>query len=184
MLAAIFRFAPLTTYISTYKLSDTDPWVWVLCTTGTWNDMKVGIEAFKKQKHVYMYITRHASTMLETLGITMDNKDALTQPWEEPFYLCTAYSLSAARRTDLLLLPTWFWEVVNLLVDRLGWLCLVEVRFQVTETTVAAQNFNSLLLDSGGSDPKILQTRESWVPHVCEVKLEKQKFKQSILQVE
>lgn len=114
----------------------------------------------------------------------MDNEDALTQPWEEPFYLCTAYSLSAARRTDLLLLPTWFWEVVNLLVDSLGWLCFVEFGFQVAESTVAAQNFNSLLLDSGRSDSKILQTRESWVPHVCEVKLEKQKFKHSVLQVE
>lgn len=82
------------------------------------------------------------------------------------------------------MLPTGFLEVVSLLVDSLGWLCLVEFRFQVAETTVATQNFNSLLLYGGGSDSEILQPRESWVPHVREVELERQKFEQSILQVE
>lgn len=72
-----------------------------------------------------------------------------------------------------------FREVVNVLINGLGWLCLVEFRFQVTETAVAAQNFDSLLLDGGGSYSEILQTGESWVLHVCEVKLEKQKFTHS-----
>lgn len=61
---------------------------------------------------------------------------------------------------------------VHLLVDGLGWLCLVQLSFEVTIAAVATQNLNSLLLYSGGSDSKILQTRESWVFHVCSMKLQ------------
>lgn len=64
----------------------------------------------------------------------------------------------------------------NLIIDRLGWLCLIQVSFQVSESTVATQDLNSLLFYSGGSDAKVLQTRKSWVLHVCCVKLENKKI--------
>lgn len=62
----------------------------------------------------------------------------------------------------------------SLLVDGLGWFCLYQLSFQVTEPAVAPQNFDSLLLYRGWSDTQILQTGQSRVLHVCCVKLEKQ----------
>lgn len=60
----------------------------------------------------------------------------------------------------------------SLIVDSLGWLRLFQVSLQVTESAVATQNLYSLLFYSGGSDTKILETREPWVLQVCCMKLE------------
>ncbi len=60
----------------------------------------------------------------------------------------------------------------GLIVDRLGWLRLIQVGFQVTESAVATQNLNSFLFYTGRCDTKILQTRKSWVLQVCCMKLE------------
>lgn len=62
----------------------------------------------------------------------------------------------------------------SLIVDSLGWFCLYQFSFQETESAVAPQNFDSLLLYRGWSDTQILQTGQSGVLQVCCVKLEKQ----------
>lgn len=60
----------------------------------------------------------------------------------------------------------------RLIADSLGWLRLIQVSLQKTESAVATQNLDSLLFYSGRSDPKILQTRKSWILQVCCMKLE------------
>lgn len=64
----------------------------------------------------------------------------------------------------------------SLIVDSLGWFCLLQLSFQVTEPAVEPQNFDSPLLYRGWSDTQILQTGHSGVLHVCCVKLEKTRF--------
>lgn len=103
-----------------------------------------------------------------------ENEDAKTQPLEEPFiYVQHIVYVQPEEHTSCCQHDSR--EVVNILVNGLGRLRLVQLSFQVTETTVAAQNLDGLLLHGGGGYSQVLETGESRVPLVCEVELENTK---------